>query len=132
MDNPRISVKEWNLLKGAIRRVFSRSDLRRQALQRTLIDFKDPNRPRVTKWSWCQECGLIEPTYKMDVDHIVPVIPLDSSMKDMSLDELVDRIWCSIEGLRVLCKSCHDDKTAIENKVRREFKKQKKVNHGKD
>ena len=126
MNNKRMSVKERNLLKGAIRRVFSRSDLRRSAVEVSRVEHKDENRPRVTKWSKCPVCKEFTPTYKMEVDHIEPIIPLNSSLEDMSWDEVVNRTWCDNKGLVALCKLCHIIKTKAENKIRREHKKKNK------
>jgi hypothetical protein len=47
MNNPRVTSKERGLLKGAIRRVFSRSDLRRKVIELSRIDHTDSTRPRV-------------------------------------------------------------------------------------
>ena len=117
--------KERNLLKGAIRRVFSRSDLRVAALLATRIEHFDENRPRVTKWSWCMDCGVLEPTYAMQVDHLEPLIPLNTALEDMSWDEVVNRAWCELDNLRPLCKPCHKEKTKAENKERRRLKKER-------
>ena len=120
------SPKERNLLKSAIRRVFSRSELRRHALERQLIPHIDPNHPRVTKWAWCAACGEIQPAYKMEVDHISPVIPLDTELVDMTWNEIVDRLWCQVDGLQAIDKECHKDKSRKENQARKAIKKEKK------
>lgn len=118
--------KDKALLKGCFRRVFSRSELRKQALESTRIKHSDIDRPRVTKWSWCTECGLVEPSYKMEVDHYEPLVPLDKTLEDLSMDELVKRMWCELDNLRPMCKDCHKEKSKTENKIRREFKKGKR------
>lgn len=115
--------KERNLIKGALRRIFSRSVLRLEALNKHNIEHFDPNRPRVTKWSWCGECGIVEPRYLMQVDHEKPVIGVTESMESLTWDEVIDRIWCEPGNLLPLCKDCHKLKTSYENKKRREFKK---------
>lgn len=126
LKNARISNKERNLIKGALRRVFSRSDLRREALNKHDIQFTDINRPRVTKWSFCGECGVITPKYLMQIDHVVPIIKLNETLEDLTWDELIDRLWCNINNLLPLCKECHKLKTKAENKERRAFNKGRK------
>jgi len=126
-NNPRITQKERGLLKGALRRVFSRSELRKAALDRVSITFNHPDRPRVTKWGFCERCGVIDASYKLEVDHLNPVIPLYSSLSETTLDELADRIWCEIEQLNVLCESCHKEKTSAEAALRNQFKKEQKL-----
>jgi 5-methylcytosine-specific restriction endonuclease McrA len=128
MKNPRITAKERGLIKGSLRRVFSRSELRKEALNATRIDHKDPNRPRVTKWSWCTECGIIEPTYLIEIDHVKPVQNPGETLDDLTVDELVDRIWCELINLRAVCKPCHKEKTKAENQERARLRKIKKGN----
>lgn len=122
------SPKERNLLKGAIRRVFSRSELREEALQRSIIPgYLDPKRLRVTKWSMCPDCSTPTPAYLMQVDHISPIIRINESLEDLTWTELIEnRVWCSLSNLKAICKSCHKIKTKAENKKRRELKKAKK------
>lgn len=122
-DNP----KERNLIKGAIRRVFSRSDLRKKALQKSVVSHYDETRKRVTKWSKCPDCQQFTPTYQMEVDHVEPIIGLDESLEDLTWDVIVDRIWCSEDNLRAICKPCHKRKTKLENSERRKNKKVKNV-----
>lgn len=126
MSNPRLTSKERGLLKGAIRRVFSRSELRRKAVEQSRIDYTDAKRPRVTKWSLCEVCKQPTPTYLMQVDHKEPVVPIDVRFEEMTFDTLIDRMWCEYRNLTPMCKPCHSLKTKAENKLRREKRKEKK------
>lgn len=124
MKNDRISKRERGLIKGALRRVFSRSDLRRQVIEACVFHgYTDPTRPRVKTWCICQGCKTLEPKSYMVVDHIIPVVPLDSSFEEMTLEELIDRLWCNISNLQALCESCHLSKSSSETKIRRANKK---------
>ena len=126
--NNKLTRKEHGLLKGALRRIFSRSDLRKSILSDYAVKpFIHPEHLRVTRWAFCGECGLIFPAYRGEVDHIDPVMPLGLTLEDMSVDELIERIWCDRRNLVVLDKDCHKTKTKLENKKRREFKKQRGV-----
>ncbi len=126
--NSRVTKKERGLIKGALRRVFSRSDLRKAAVDATRITHSDPDRPRVTKWSRCPMCNGTTPTYLMEVDHQTPVVALDSSLDEMDANTLVDRIWCVPSNLLALCPQCHKLKSKAENAQRRANKKGKKQN----
>ncbi len=122
MKNP-VSPKERNLVKGAIMRIFSRSELRRETINLSVIKgYKDPSRPRVTKWSLCRSCNIPTPTYLMDVDHVVPKISVDRSLEEMTWDELVDNTWCDISNLSPICRPCHRAKSKLENKERRRIR----------
>lgn len=125
MKNPRVTAKERGLLKGAIRRVFSRSELRRRVIDAARVLHTDPLRPRVTKWVKCAECGLPTAAYQAQVDHMDPLVPIETTLEDMDWNTIIDRTWCEENRLQVLDKSCHNVKSKQENKLRREFKKGK-------
>ncbi len=125
--NPRITKKERGLIKGYVRRVFSRSELRDKALQKVRISgYADPSKPRVKRWCYCPECGVLTPEWKMEVDHVDPVVPLDRSFADMDMEELIDRQWCPEENLVAKCDLCHQEKTQSETKTRAAFKRARK------
>ena len=121
-DNKNMTPKERNLLKGAIRRVFSRSDIRRAVIEASRIEHTEPSRPRVTKWSLCGTCKKFIPTYLMVADHISPLIPVDTKLEDMTWDTVIDNTWCEKNNLMAICKDCHKIKTKSENKLRRRSK----------
>ena len=127
--NPRITPKEHVLIMGAIRRIYSRSELRRGAiLVSSAPDFMDMTRPRVKKWSICPKCQQFIPTYLMEVYHVSPVVPLDKTLQEMSWEELINNIWCEPSNLIALCKPCHLTKSTIENSIRRDNKREKRSN----
>lgn len=121
-----MTARERGLLKGAIRRVFSRSDLRKEALNQSYIEHTDSTRPRVKKWSRCPECKKATPTYLMQVDHQHPVVPLDKTLEDMSWDDVINNMWCETVNLIAMCKECHAVKTGQERKIRLRLKKENK------
>lgn len=123
--NSRIPKHEWALIKGALRRVFSRSELRRQALSLARVNHSDPKRPRVKTWYRCPLCHGYFAQAEMNVDHVIPVVPLDKSLEEMSADDIVNRIWCDKENLMAICKPCHTRKSSVETKERRLRKKKK-------
>lgn len=124
--NARITAKERGLLKGAVRRVFSRSDLRQLVLQAHTIEHHDPKRARVKRWAWCNQCGEVVPRHTCAVDHVSPIVPIDSALENMSWDDLINALWCDRVLLQVLCDTCHREKTRSENFVRRQHKKARK------
>lgn len=106
--------------------MFSRSELRQQALDKVTIEHTDIKRPRVTRWGYCENCGEVTPRYKLDVDHISPKIPVHKSFDQLSLDEYVDAAWCELTNLQCLCESCHDKKSALETKLRKLHRDERK------
>src|ERR1017187_3371000 len=95
LSNPNISAKERGLIKGAIRRVFSRSDLRKAVIEASIIEgYTDETRKRVKTWCECALCGKREAKSNMECDHIDPIIPLETSLEQMNWDTVINRIWC--------------------------------------
>jgi len=76
------------------------------------------------KWEYqCAECKKYYPNKVVVVDHIKPA----GSLKDYKdLPDFVENMFCSEDGLQVLCKPCHYLKTMEErgiNPVVAQFKK---------
>lgn len=132
--NPRMTKQDIALAAGAIRRAFSRSELRRLVIESGAIpSHSDPSRPRVKNWVRCEKCKKPEARSLVQVDHrFDQVIPLDTALADVvcsegGWDNLVNRIWCDPRNLQNLCISCHKIKTLEENRVRRRNRKEKNV-----
>ena len=51
------------------------------------------------------------------VDHIEPIVPVTGWV---NWDDCIERMFCEKDGLQVLCKKCHDEKTAEERRLRKE------------
>ena len=130
MKNPRISKKEHGLIKGALRRVFSRSDLRKMAIALARIEHSDPKR-RTKKWVRCKECNEPTPEWMCQADHIVPCVPLDTSFDQMEVQVFIDNLWCELDNLQILCHTCHKRKSALEASERKRLNPRKrKKKHG--
>lgn len=100
----------WNLrskLIPAIRRIWFFSPLRREAIKRAE--------------GKCEKCG--KTWDKLVVDHIAPVIPVTGWV---SWDSYLERMFPDVSGIQAICTTCHDEKSAEENKLRKEHRKNKK------
>lgn len=53
-------------------------------------------------------------------DHIIPVVPLSGWV---SWDDCIDKLFCEEDNLQLLCKACHDAKSAEETKIRAEYRR---------
>lgn len=136
MSHKDLTDEERRAIKGAIRRAFRQSHRMRMVLMAARVELppalkKDGtpgarNRVRFR----CAVCGELFPGKWVAVDHIIPVVPLDKNEKDLTPNDLVDRIYCDINNLQVICttpvkflpkgqKSCHAKKSAEENFVRK-------------
>lgn len=58
------------------------------------------------------------------VDHIIPII--DPATGWTSYDDMIDRMFCEIENLQVLCDECHTKKTNEEKAIAKERRQRDK------
>lgn len=58
----------------------------------------------------------------MQLDHLNPIVPTNTKFENMSLDTLVDNLWCEENLLELLCKTCHYVKTSCEKEERKRHK----------
>lgn len=127
--------KDRNAIKGALRRAFAISDLHNSILIAAIIEHSDPERLRVKTWCKCNICKEPEAKSYMVVDHIDPVIPIDTTFEELGADKTIDRIWCDPSNLQAVCPDCHDEKTSkekIAKKALRDSLKPPKVSKRKD
>lgn len=123
----RFSKHDKGLIKAALRRAFARSDLHREVLEASDIQHSDPTRPKVKGWRRCSVCGKPEAKSYMVVDHVSPVVPVNSSLEEMTVLEIVDAIWCKDKAnLQSICPTCHSQKTARETAQRKQNKRERK------
>lgn len=124
-DNPRLTKKDINLIKAALRRAFSRSDLRNQVINDAVIRHADPTRPKVKTWCKCNICGQPEAKSYCVVDHIDPFVKIGEQFEDQPLHVSVNRLWCVKDNLQCLDTGCHDKKSAEEREKRRAIKNER-------
>lgn len=66
----------------------------------------------------CAKCNKNYPSSNVQVDHIEPVV--DPATGFVSWDVYIERMYCEVENLQVLCKKCHLVKTKEEKNAKRE------------
>lgn len=62
-----------------------------------------------------EDCGVIGPKRMFQMDHHIPVVLVEGWD---SWEGVLDRMFCSPEGFRRICRDCHKVKTAAENRLR--------------
>lgn len=74
----------------------------------------NPKTGKLAKLHKCNHCSKLFPMNAVKVDHIKPVV--DPNVGFVSWDMYIDRMFCEVENLQVLCDPCHDFKTKTESK----------------
>lgn len=68
----------------------------------------------------CNICNTIVAAKQIQIDHRQSVVPLTGFD---GFDNFIERLWCPVEDLQAICKTCHDVKTKAEREVRKQLKK---------
>ena len=106
----------WSFLRSALRRAFVRWPVNYDARNSSRRPYVGPSKQQ--KWEY--ECSICKGWFPMkgtQLDHVNPCGPL-KSLSD--LPGFVDRLFCEREGLRVLCKPCHQEVTNAARHLRTE------------
>lgn len=116
-------------IRSALRRSFSRSPDVREVMMKVRRErpwFKKDgtpaSKPRVEYL--CSECNEWFMGKDIQVDHKEAVV--DPEIGFIDWNTFIDRLWCSIENLAVLCKNCHNTKTSLEKSIAVERRKKLK------
>lgn len=98
---------------SALRAASRRWPPKYETLQEAYVGQKiNPKTKRESKHYKCKACKKIFPGKEVQVDHIEPVVSTTDGFT--TWDEFISRLFCEKENLQVLCKPCHDIKTALE------------------
>lgn len=127
MNNLRLTSRERGLIKGALRRVFARSDLRKQVIEKSYVNHGDPARKRVKQWCLCPICHTPVPKSFMVVDHLIPIINVHETLTDLDWDTLINRMWCDEVNLQAICAECHLSKCNMESKERTKHRRLRRL-----
>lgn len=137
-------VEERGRVKGAIRRAYRMHPHVRELLKESRVELppkilKDGSSGKKNQVRQrCNVCGGLFPTSCVQIDHILPVVKLDTPEDSLSRREwagmIFEGVFCKKDNLQVICstpkrllekgqESCHGAKSRRENFIRGEFKK---------
>jgi 5-methylcytosine-specific restriction endonuclease McrA len=120
-SKPRPKYNQSSVIRGALRRAFARSPLVLEIVHSSRREVprykKDGTRHKKNSVQrQCQVCFNWVSSSKIAVDHIVPVIDVDTGFIDWNT--FIDRLWCDKKNLQIICDSCHNKKTNNERIAR--------------
>jgi len=111
----------WSFIRSALRQKSRWWKPITQCKMKARRTYKGPNKRQKFEYQ-CKECNNWFPDKKINVDHIVPAGTLRCAN---DLPGFVDRLFCEIDNLQVLCSTCHDKKTKLEKDGKRNRSKTK-------
>lgn len=118
MKKPEWTKARWNsYVKGVLRKGTVRYPPRYEALNAAKTIKKiNVGSGRMAQHYACHNCGNDYPLTNVVVDHIEPVVAVTGFT---NWHDVVIRMFCGVEGLQVLCKTCHKIKSNEENALRK-------------
>ena len=115
--------KQWtqarfnSFVKGALRAASQRWPPKYSVLSKAFTTRKENKATgRLAKHFRCSKCKEEFPQKEVEVNHIVPVVPLSGFD---SWDKVIERLFCEEDGLEVVCRVCHKEITKEEGIKRR-------------
>ena len=100
----------WSFIRSALRQKSRWWKPITQCKLKARRSYKGPNKRQKFEYQ-CNNCKEWFPDKRVNVDHITPAGTLRSAA---DLPGFVERLFCEIDGLQVLCSKCHDEKTKKE------------------
>lgn len=100
----------WSFIRSALRQKSRWWRPITQCKQNAKRPYKGPNKRQRFEYQ-CNFCHNWFPEKKINVDHIRPAGSLNCAQ---DLPGFVERLFCEIDNLQVLCEKCHDFKTKSE------------------
>ena len=124
VDNKKRNGGEWtdarfrSFVTSALRAASRRWPPKFKALKEAFVGRKTNKKTgKLAMHYKCVKCKKQFVATDVQVDHIFPVV--DPKTGFVSWDLFIDRIFCEIENLQVLCKPCHKIKTDQEKAERK-------------
>lgn len=109
-----------SFIKSALRSASVRWPPRYEVLADAYVmTMKNEKTGRMAKHYRCNCCEKLFPSKDVQVNHIVPVVPVEGFD---SWDATIARMYCEKDGLEVLCIPCHKSVTQEENILRKKHK----------
>lgn len=106
-----------SFVKGALRAASQRWPPKYSVLAKAFTKRKENKATgRLAKHFRCNKCKEEFPQKEVEVNHIVPVVPLSGFD---SWDRVIERLFCEEDGLEVVCKPCHKSISKDENIIRK-------------
>lgn len=95
----------FQFLRSALRQAFTKWPPKHKKVEKA----KAKSSNKRYKWRYrCESCGKYYPKKEIEVDHKVEA----GSLKQFSdLPGFAERLFCGEEGLQILCKTCHNNKS---------------------
>lgn len=105
----------WSFIRSALRQKSRWWKPISEAKAKAKRPYKGCNKRQKFEYQ-CNQCKDWFPEKKINVDHIIPAGTLTCGG---DLPGFIERLFCELDNLQVLCETCHNKKTADEKSVKK-------------
>ena len=106
------TARKRNFLVSLLRSGTRRWPPKYEALANAYIETRiNPKSGRLAKHYQCAICSGAFTSTSMEIDHIKPVVGAEGFT---TWDSFIERLFCPVENLQAVCKTCHKEKTKRE------------------
>jgi 5-methylcytosine-specific restriction endonuclease McrA len=105
----------WSFIRSALRQKSRWWKPILQAKHKARRMYKGPNKRQKYEFM-CQSCNKWYMEKYINVDHITPAGTLSCAA---DLPGFVERLFCEVDNLQVLCSTCHNEKTKMEKSCKK-------------
>jgi 5-methylcytosine-specific restriction endonuclease McrA len=102
----------WSFIRSALRQKSRWWKPITECKMKARRAYKGPSKRQKFEYQ-CNSCKEWFPEKQINVDHIKPAGSLNCKE---DLAGFVERLFCELDNLQVLCEKCHDVKTKLEKK----------------
>ena len=102
----------WSFIRSALRQKSRWWKPITECKMKARRAYKGPSKRQKFEYQ-CNTCKSWFPEKQINVDHIVGAGSLNCKE---DLPGFVERLFCELDNLQVLCTTCHDEKTKLEKK----------------
>ena len=102
----------WSFIRSALRQKSRWWKPITECKMKARRAYKGPSKRQKFEYQ-CNSCKAWFPEKQINVDHIVGAGSLNCKE---DLAGFVERLFCELDNLQVLCTTCHDEKTKLEKK----------------
>lgn len=109
-----ITNQEYSRIQSYMRLVFTQSGY--------VNEFKRSKRSKKVGNKYLYKCDICNESFgvsQVQVHHLNECIPIGVHYSNVPMDEFFKRLWCPIEELQMVCKSCHQLESNLQNIERR-------------
>lgn len=104
----------WSFIRSGLRQKSRWWKPIMQAKMEARRPYKGPNKRQKFEYL-CAHCDKWFPEKKINIDHIRPAGSLNCAQ---DLPGFVERLFCEVDNLQVLCSGCHNVKTQNEKNAK--------------